>query len=220
MLHTHTRPEPGQPWKARGRKKRTHDGQTAKTAQGGKGTDGPPEPTYTAKRTWQKQRTHLNPTTRYGEARGERLGTNGELVDARQKTKQLVKKQDPVPRPTVRAIIPCTGTVVKSCPNWHKTAFKFHRIRCTICCTSPDNHQKEEYHTCKTCACLIHMSWHDALALQTLLQKTEVSGCSEQCHLKERRSLGSLGQQEQRVIVKWCRTVRPTVAIYLDELLN
>ena len=35
--HTHTRPEPGQPWKARGRKKRTHEGQTAETAQGGEG---------------------------------------------------------------------------------------------------------------------------------------------------------------------------------------
>ena len=69
--HTHTRPEPGQPWKARGRKKRTHEGQKAKnSAGGGRGTDGPPEPTYTAKRTWPKQRTHLNPTTHYGEARG------------------------------------------------------------------------------------------------------------------------------------------------------
>ena len=45
-------------------------GKRPKTAQGGRGTDGPPEPTYTAKRTWPKQRTHLNPTTHYGEARG------------------------------------------------------------------------------------------------------------------------------------------------------
>ena len=37
MLHTHTRPEPGQPWKARGRKKRTHEGQTAKNSAGGGG---------------------------------------------------------------------------------------------------------------------------------------------------------------------------------------
>ena len=38
--HTHTRPEPGQPWKARGRKKPdTDDGQKAKTAQGGKGNE-------------------------------------------------------------------------------------------------------------------------------------------------------------------------------------
>ena len=35
--HTHTRPEPGQPWKARGRKKRTHEGQKAKNSAGGGG---------------------------------------------------------------------------------------------------------------------------------------------------------------------------------------
>ena len=69
--HTHTRPEPGQPWKARGRKKRTHEGQTAKNSAGGEGNRRTSEPTYTAKRTWSKQRTHLNPTTHYGEARGE-----------------------------------------------------------------------------------------------------------------------------------------------------
>ena len=36
VTHTHTRPEPGQPWKARGREKAdTNDGQKAKTAQRG-----------------------------------------------------------------------------------------------------------------------------------------------------------------------------------------
>ena len=70
--HTCTRPEPGQPWKAKGRKKRTQTtGKGPKQRRGGRGTDGPPKPTYTAKRTWPKQRTHLNPTTHYGEARGE-----------------------------------------------------------------------------------------------------------------------------------------------------
>ena len=75
VTHTHTRPEPGQPWKARGRKKRKQTtGKRPKQRRGGRGTDGPPKPTYTAKRTWPKQCTHLNPTTHYGEARGE-LGT-------------------------------------------------------------------------------------------------------------------------------------------------
>ena len=35
----------------RKKKADTDDGQKAKTAQGGRGTDGPPKPTYTAKRT-------------------------------------------------------------------------------------------------------------------------------------------------------------------------
>ena len=75
--YTHTHPAgAGSTLKGKRKKKadtRRADGQ--KQRRGGRGTDGPPEPTYTAKRTWPKQRTHLNPTTRYGEARRERLGT-------------------------------------------------------------------------------------------------------------------------------------------------
>ena len=38
VTHTHTHPaEPGKPWKPRGRKKRTHDEQTAKNSAGGGG---------------------------------------------------------------------------------------------------------------------------------------------------------------------------------------
>ena len=71
--YTHTHPAgAGSTLKGKRKKKaNTDDGQKAKTAQGGRGTDGPPKPTYTAKRTWPKQCTHLNPTTHYGEARGE-----------------------------------------------------------------------------------------------------------------------------------------------------
>ena len=70
---THTHPAgAGSTLKGKRKKKAdTDDGQKAKTAQGGKGTNGPPEPTYAAKRTWQNQSTHLNPTTHYGEARGK-----------------------------------------------------------------------------------------------------------------------------------------------------
>ena len=51
--YTHTHPA-GAGSTLKGKRKRkadTNDGPTTKTAQGGKGTDGPPEPTYTAKRT-------------------------------------------------------------------------------------------------------------------------------------------------------------------------
>ena len=37
-------------------------------------------------------------------------------------------------------------------------------------------HQKpkrEKDHTCKSCACLAHVSWHDAMWLQRLLRKKE-----------------------------------------------
>ena len=72
VTHTHT---PGRsrvnPERQEEEKSGHTTGRRPKTAQGGRGTDGPPEPTCTAKRTWPKQRTHLNPTTHYGEARGE-----------------------------------------------------------------------------------------------------------------------------------------------------
>ena len=67
--HTHTPGRAGENPERQEEEKSGHTtGRRPKTAQGGRGTDGPPEPTYTAKRTWQKQSTHLNPTTHYGEA--------------------------------------------------------------------------------------------------------------------------------------------------------
>ena len=53
MLHTHTNPAgAGSTLKGKRKKKAdTDDGPTTKTAKGGEGTDGPPEPTYRAKRT-------------------------------------------------------------------------------------------------------------------------------------------------------------------------
>ena len=73
MLHTHT---PGRsrvnPERQEEEKKRTHDGQTAKNSAegGGEQTDLRNQPTR-RNGPDQKQRTHLNPTTHYGEARGE-----------------------------------------------------------------------------------------------------------------------------------------------------
>jgi len=52
VTHTHTRPGAGSTLKGKRKEKAdTDDGQKARTAQGGKGTNGPPEPTYAAKRT-------------------------------------------------------------------------------------------------------------------------------------------------------------------------
>ena len=49
--HTHTRQSRGNPERQEEEKSRHTTGRRPKTAQGGRGTDGPPEPTYTAKRT-------------------------------------------------------------------------------------------------------------------------------------------------------------------------
>ena len=50
--YTHTPGRAGKTLKGKRKKKSGHTtGSRPKTAQGGRGTDGPPEPTYTAKRT-------------------------------------------------------------------------------------------------------------------------------------------------------------------------
>ena len=49
--------------------------------------------------------------------------------------------------------------------------------------------------------------------------ESEVSDSSERRHLKECRSLGSLGHPELQEISKRLKTVKPTVSLYLDELL-
>ena len=125
--YTHTHPAgAGSTLKGKRKKKAdTDDGQQAETAQGGRGTNGPPEPTYAEKRTWQKQSTHLNPTTHYGEARGEKrkkekrkkLGTK--LWTSwwrvwKTKTINLNKGSAPLNLKVVRCSL--AGTVVRSAP--------------------------------------------------------------------------------------------------------
>ena len=83
MLHTHTptRPEPGQPRKARGRKKAdTDDGQKAKTAQGGEGNERTSRTNLRGETDLTKTE-HVKPHDR----------TNGGLAGGKQeKPKQLV----------------------------------------------------------------------------------------------------------------------------------
>ena len=45
--------------------------------------------------------------------------------------------------------------MVKSCPNWHKTACEVQRIRCTTCFTSPET--KETTPAGKGHACCLHL---------------------------------------------------------------
>ena len=113
VTHTHTHPAgTGSTLKGKREKKRTQRTGQGQNSAGGRGTNGPPEPTYTARRTWPTQSTHLNPTTHYRGARGKNWGPNGGLVgDESETTKLLLKGFSSCP--SNRALLPA-GNVVKS----------------------------------------------------------------------------------------------------------
>ena len=194
--YTHTRPEPGQPWKARGRKKRTHDGQTAKTSAGGEGN-------RRTSRTNLHGETDLTKTAHTPKPHDTlRRGTRGKLGTKwgtswwqTRKPKQLVKQQDSAPKPRVRALCH-SRPVFKSCPNRHKTAFKFQRIRCTICLTSPNTKETTPAGKGHACCLLSHMlCWTSKVRAAVIKMRF---GGSEWLHSKEMHSTGCLKDSRKR----------------------
>ena len=81
-------------------------GKRPKTAQGGEGNRRTSGTNLHGETDLNKTAHTPKPHNTLRRGTQGKLGTNGGLVDARQKLKQLIKKQDPVPRPTVRAIVP------------------------------------------------------------------------------------------------------------------
>ena len=107
--------------------------------------------------------------------------------------KQLPKQGLSSTKPRGRALFPCRdGSQVS-----HKgieRLYGFQRIRCTICLTSSENHQKKEDHTLKACACLQHLSWSCFTSKAgAAVVKNGVSGCS--ARHPTRRNEGSKGSQ-------------------------
>ena len=119
--HTHTRPEPGQPWKARGRKKRTQT--TGRRPEPSRG-----EGNKRTSKTNLHGETDLTKTAHTPKLHDAlRRGTRGKLGTKwgtswwqTRKPKQLIKQQDSVPNYLKVVRYSLSGTVVKSCPNWHK----------------------------------------------------------------------------------------------------
>ena len=128
------------------------------------------------------------------------------------KTKTKTRTQFLTPKS--RALFPCRDRVVKSCPNWHLTAIKFHRIRCTICLSSPDNHQKK-----KTTPESRVPAWY----MWPEVMQCDCKSCCEIRGFSLNRNAfrrDQWGQVDQRDFVKWCIPVRQAVALYLNELLD
>ena len=112
-----------------------------------------------------------------------------------------------------------SGTVVKSCPNWHKRLSSSSELGAQH--VSPHqipkrpHLQEKDMPVAFICSC--HVSCQK---LKLQVRKKEVSDCSERLHLKECRSLGSLGHPELQEISKRLKTVRPAVALYLRKSIQ
>ena len=216
MIHTHTRSKPGQPGKARkSEHRRRAEGQNSAGGEGNKRTSktnlhGETDLTKTA------HTPKPHDTLRRG-TRGE-LGTKwGTSWWQTRKPKQLIKQQDSVARYLKVVRYSLSGTVVKSCPNWHKRLSSSSELGAQH--VSPHqipkrpHLQEKDMPVAFICSC--HVSCQK---LKLQVRKKEVSDCSERLHLKECRSLGSLGHPELQEISKRLKTVRPAVALYLNEI--
>ena len=209
-------PERANPERAREKEKRRVDGHGTRPAEGGGGRKrlNQPDTANTYK--------HLSTRRSQPTWGGKNAWDRGPMGISWWNHKKL--KQDSVPKPKGRAIIPCTGTVVKSCSNWHITASKVQRIRCTTCFTSPDNHQKEKDHTWKTWACLIQFHVvlpNVAVKLWNCCKNggfwmfstaSQSQSCIPRGITRDRRISGTLKKR--------CKTERAAVTLYLNELLD
>ena len=185
-------------------------GKRPKTAQGGEGnrrTSG----TNLHGETDLNKTAHTpkpNDTLRRG-TRGK-LGTKwGTSWWQTEKTKQLIK-QDSVPSylDVVRYAIPGPWSILA--PIGIKRLYEFQRIRCTICFTSPKNHQRKETTPASRVlpgSCVV--TWCNVIA--KVAAKKGVSDCSQRLHSGRQESRRvTLGQQEQRDSAK---TVENRMAI-------
>ena len=214
---THTRPEPGQPSKARGRKnehRRRAEGQNRAGGEGNKRTSktnlhGETDLTKTA------HTPKLHDALRRG-TRGK-LGTKwGTSWWQTRKPKQLIKQQDSVPNYLKVVRYSLSGTVVKSCPNWHKRLSSSKRIRCTTCFTSPDTKETTPAGKGHACCLLSLMScciWNAEAGVKRFLIVRH-GFTVEEMHWRGIPGTTGAARLRQRH-----KTVRPTVALYLDELL-
>ena len=156
MLHTHTHPaRAGSTLKGKRKKADTNDGQKAKTAQGGEGNK-------RTSRTNLRGETDLNST---GHTPHKHIteGTGGRIRDRmgiswwqKRSNKKIIARTQFIPK--VPCVIP-KGDRGQIQPHGHKQLFKFNRIRCTICSTSPNT--KETIPAGKrTCLLRVLLCWN------------------------------------------------------------
>ena len=130
-----------------------------------------------------------------------------------------VPKQDSVPKYLGFVRCSLSGTVVKSCPNWHKRLSSSIELGAQH--VSP--HQKNQSdHTCRKRTWLLPFVVHVMLNFKnsSCSGKNEVSGSSERLHSVRNafcQRVSRDSRSSENLQKRWI-TVRPSVAHYLDEL--
>ena len=205
------------------RKKKANkdDGQKAETAQGGGGN-------RRTSKTNLHGETDLTKTAHTPKHHDTlRRGTRGELGTKwgtswwqTRKPKQLIIQQDSVPKNLEFVRCSLSGTVVKSCPNWHKRLSSSIELGAQH--VSPHQTTIKRKKATPGSVCL-----PDRFVMLLCKWYVKNWSCSEKRGFWQFGTAAQLkncfpgvhkGPQEQRDSRKGWKTVRPTVSLYLNEL--
>ena len=150
--YTHTHPAgAGTTLKGKRKKKAdTNDGQKDKTAQAGEGNRRTSRTNLHGEMDLNSTGHTPKPHNTLQRGTGEELGTDGGLVGEEGKTTRTIKLKGPSSTLDNRALCPKRDRSQIQ-PHAHKQLFKFHRIRCTICSTSPENQKEKGPHLESVC---------------------------------------------------------------------
>ena len=105
-------------------------------------------------------------------------------------------------------------------PHGHKRLFKFEWIRCTTCFTSPDNRQEKKTKPEGMYLLEAFVMSHVASSAWASARKGGFWQFETASRSQRRTYQGSERRQERRDLAKRLVTIRPTVSLYLDELLH
>ena len=217
--HTHTHPAgAGSTLKGKRKKKtNTDDGQKARTEQGGEGNKRTSKTNLHGETDLTK--TAHTPKLHDALRRGTRgkLGTKwGTSWWQTRKPKQLIKQQDSVPNYLKVVRYSLSGTVVKSCPNWHKRLSSSSELGAQH--VSPHQipkrpHLQEKDMPVAFCPLMSCCIWNAEAGVKRFLIVRH-GFTVEEMHWRGIPGTTGAARLRQRH-----KTVRPTVALYLDELL-
>jgi len=129
-----------------------------RSAQGGQGNERTSRTNLRGETDLTKTEHTPKPHDTLRRSTGEELGTEWGLVnDGRESTKTIYLKRTQFQLHEKSCVTPLRDRS-QVVPQWHKQLFKFHRIRCTTCSTSPETKETTPAGKGHACCLLSHMS--------------------------------------------------------------